>query len=293
LSFVTSLCYHGGAFESTVDFLGLDIVMRQFVRLFALAVLLGVAPHCSAHFNMLLPDKPSAKKGEAIIVTYQWGHPFEHQLFDAQAPESVIVRFPDGKSSNLTKELKNVQAPAGEKTVAAYTLTFTPDQRGDYVIVLKTIPIWMEEEKEFLQDTVKVVVHVQAQKGWDRRSSHQGIDITPLTRPYGLQPGMAFQAIVENHQLDPKNEALGNALVEIERYHLKPPKELPPEEHMTRTAKTDPKGVVTCTLTEPGWWCIAGHHVEGEMEHASKKYPLRQRAIHWVYVDDAKTPAKD
>jgi cobalt/nickel transport protein len=273
-----------------------NIVMRPFVRLLAWAVLLGVAPPGSAHFNMLLPDKPSAKKGDEVVVTYQWGHPFEHQLFDAQAPESVIVRFPDGKSSNLTKELTKVQTPAGEKkTVVAYTLTFTPNQRGDHVFLLKTAPIWMEEDKEFLQDTVRVVVHVQAQKGWDRRSSHHGIDITPLTRPYGLQPGMVFQAILENHQLDPKNEALGDALVEIERYHAKPPKELPPDEQMTRTAKTDPKGVVTCTLTEPGWWCIAGHRVEGEKEHDGKKYPVRQRAIHWVYVDEApvKAPFKD
>jgi cobalt/nickel transport protein len=270
--------------------------MRLFVRLLAWAVLLEVTPNGLAHFNMLLPDKPSAKKGEDVVITYQWGHPFEHQLFDAQAPESIIVRFPDGKASNLTKELKKVQVPAGDKkTVAAYLLAFTPDQRGDYVIVLKTPPIWMEEEKEFLQDTVRVVVHVQAQKGWDRRSSNHGIDITPLTRPYGLQPGMVFQAILENHQLNPTKEAVMNALVEIERYNSKPPKELPPDEQMTRTAKTDPKGVVTCTLTEPGWWCVAGNLTEGERERDGKKYPIRQRAIHWVYVDDlpAKTPLKD
>ena len=44
---------------------------------------------------------------------------------------------------------------------------FTPESRGDYVLVLQTPPIWMEEEGEFFQDTVKVILHVQAQKGWD------------------------------------------------------------------------------------------------------------------------------
>jgi uncharacterized GH25 family protein len=153
----------------------------------------------------------------------------------------------------------------------------------------------MEEEREFLQDTVRVVVHVQTQKGWDRRSSNHGIDITPLTRPYGLQPGMVFQAIFENHQLNSTREAVVNALVEIEHYNSKPPKDLPPDEQVTRTAKTDPNGVVTCTLTEPGWWCIAGYHVEGQKEHDGKEYPIRHRAIHWVFVDEppAKSPTKD
>ncbi len=50
----------------------------------------------------------------------------------------------------------------------------------------------MEEEQEFLEDSIKVVVHVQAQKGWDA-SAGDAIEIMPLTRPYGLQPGMVFQ----------------------------------------------------------------------------------------------------
>src|SRR5258708_26857056 len=110
------------------------IAMRLIGPLSGLAVLLWMAPMGQAHFNMLLPDKPSAKKGDEVILTYQWGHPFEHQLFDAPAPESVIVYSPDGKSTNVTKEIKKVQLPVGDKkTVTAYTLSVTPDQRGDYL----------------------------------------------------------------------------------------------------------------------------------------------------------------
>ena len=47
------------------------------------------------------------------------------------------------------------------------------------------------------------------------------------------------------------------ALVEIEHYHAAPPKTIPADEFCTRTAKTDPNGVVTGTLTDPGWWCLA------------------------------------
>ncbi len=52
-----------------------------FVSLFAFA-----SP-VAAHYNMLLPEKWAAKKDEPVPFTYQWGHPFEHQLFDAPAPE--------------------------------------------------------------------------------------------------------------------------------------------------------------------------------------------------------------
>ena len=49
------------------------------------------AGRSAAHFNMLLPQTATAKKGEALTFTYQWGHPFEHQLFDAPSPQSLIV----------------------------------------------------------------------------------------------------------------------------------------------------------------------------------------------------------
>ena len=35
------------------------------------------------------------------------------------------------------------------------------------MIVLQAAPVFLEEEGEFVHDTVKVVFHVQAQKGWD------------------------------------------------------------------------------------------------------------------------------
>ncbi len=74
--------------------------------------------------------------------------------------------------------------------------------------------------------------------------------------------------------------------MEIERYNPTPPKELPPDEHITRTVKTDPSGVATCTLTEPGWWCLTAQRDAGKMEHNRKSYPVRQRTTLWVFVDE-------
>jgi cobalt/nickel transport protein len=255
--------------------------MRRLLFPLTAALLAAIAAPAGAHFNMLLPDKASVKKDEAVSLTYQWGHPFEHQLFDAPAPESLVALAPDGKTvADLTKKLEKVTVPAGEKKVTAYRLRFTPDQRGDYVFVLRTPPIWMAEEEEFFQDSVKVVLHVEAEKGWDA-AAPGAFQLVPLTRPYGLQASMTFQA-----QLVGADKPLAGTHVEVERYNPEPPRQLPPDEQITRTVKTDPNGVLTGTVTEPGWWSVTAYRDGGTREHDGKTYPVRRRATLWVFVDE-------
>lgn len=251
------------------------------------ALLAALAPPALAHYNMLLPQSASAKKGEAVTFTYQWGHPFEHQLFDAPEPVSVVVTSPDGRETDLTKSLTKTTVPAAEGNKAvAYQFRFTPERRGDYVFLLRTPPIFMEEDREFLQDTVKVVLHVQAQQGWDREGQGE-FTVQPLTRPYGLLPGMAFQAMVEVFDKAGKTpKPLAGSLVEVEHYNTTPPKQLPPDEQITRTVKTDPKGVFTTTLPDPGWWCLTVSRDGGVLQREGKNYPVKQRSSLWVFVDE-------
>jgi cobalt/nickel transport protein len=262
--------------------------MRHFVRpTVVLLVLCGLTAFARAHFNMLLPASASVKRGEEVVIHYQWGHPFEHQLFDAPAPEQLIVIAPDGKKTDLTKKLRKVDAAAAKgKKVAAHKLSFTPRAFGDFLFVLRTPPIWMEEEKVFLQDTVKAIVHVQTQEGWDG-SAGAAFELMPLTRPYGLSPGMVFQAQVVNAR-----KPVAGTLVEIERYNVVAPTALPADEQMTRSAKTDPNGVVTCTLTEAGWWCLTARRSGGTRERDKKEYPVWQRTTLWVFVDEKITAGK-
>jgi cobalt/nickel transport protein len=280
--------------------------MRRLLVPLAAALLAGTAAPATAHYNMLLPDKHSVKKGEAVTLTYQWGHPFEHQLFDAPAPDKLTVLSPRGAATDVTKALEKTTVPAAEgKKVTGYQLKFTPDQRGDFVFVLRTPPIWMAEEEEFFQDTVTVVLHVEAQKGWDGAAEDTS-HLVPLTRPYGLQPGMVFQTrfnrLMEKEELGIESikerrpqggrpregykRVPPGLPVEVERYNPAPPKELPPDEHITRAVQTDPNAVATCTLTEPGWWSLTAHWDGGTREREGKKYPVRQRATLWVFVDE-------
>jgi cobalt/nickel transport protein len=238
------------------------------------ALLCGAGP-LLAHYHMLLPSSAATKKGEAVDVIARWGHPFEAQLFDADRPEQCLAIAPDGKKIDLLSGLEK-DTSAGK---LGYKLRFNPQERGDYILIAQHAPVFMEEDGEFLHDSVKVILHVQAQRGWDA-SAGQAFELVPLTRPYGIKAGSVFQA-----QVLSDSKATPGCLVEIERANAKPPKELPPDEQITRTAKTDPSGVVTTTLSEPGWWCVTAQKEAGMREHKGKNYPVRRRATLWIYVD--------
>lgn len=243
-------------------------------------------PAASAHYNMLLPQSAFARRGQPVTLIYQWGHPFEHQLFDAPRPQKLTVFAPDGRSAELTNRLEKTSVSAGRKQVTAYRLKFTPQERGDFIFVLQTPPIWMGEEQEYFQDTIKVVLHVQVQRGWDRPSGN-GFEILALTRPYGLQAGTVFQA-----QVAVSGKPGAGALVEIERYNAEPPSQLPSDEFVTRTARTDPNGVVTTSLPEAGWWAITANRSAGQRARQGQMYPVLQRTTLWIPVAPAPDPAK-
>jgi cobalt/nickel transport protein len=268
--------------------------MRYALRpLLALAALgMGFSP-ASAHYNIFLPERHAVQRGDTITLLYQWGHPFEHQLFNAPAPEKVFVLAPDGTTTDLTKTLEKVTVvTANAEPLTAYRLRFTAAQRGDYVFVLNSAPIWMPEEQLFFQDSVKVVLHVQAQKGWDAAASVP-FQLTPLTRPYGLSPNMVFQAQVQSRPSSNPSREHAGFLVEIEHYNPSPPPTLPSDEQITRTVKTDANNVMTCTLTDSGWWCITAQRDGGQRQHEGKNYPVRERATFWVYVDRPVSPNLD
>jgi cobalt/nickel transport protein len=241
-----------------------------------------LAAYCAtahAHFHMLFPDtRTPPQPGGKVTFTYRWGHPFEHEMFDAPKPAELIVINPKGDHTKV-EDLRETQL---EKKIARTFSLEIPkgvDALGDYVLAMTTPQVFMAEEESILQDTVKAVLHVQAQKGWDRIVGLP-FELVPLTRPYGLEPGVAFQA-----QALYKDKPLAGVYVEVERYNVVPPKKLPPDEQRTRVVKTDPNGVLTCTLPDPGWWCITAYKDGGKAKHEDKEYPLQMRSTFWVYVE--------
>jgi cobalt/nickel transport protein len=257
-------------------------------RICAVLLLLSSATTSFAHYNMLIPDKAWAEKGEKVTFTYQFGHPFEHELFDAPEPKMVIVVLPDGKTQNIDKLTKLAIKGADGKKVAGYQFVYEPAMRGDHTVVLQTPPIWMEESKEFVQDTVKVVLHVQTQKNWDAEElPGSKLSIISLTRPYGLLPGMVFQARVGSKA---PFQPLKGTEIEVERFNRTPLKNMPPDELITFKTKTDPNGVFTFAFPNPGWWCMTAGWQEKDRrwKDGANEGPLRERATLWLHVDEKK-----
>ncbi len=259
--------------------------MARLVAVFLTLCLTGSV--CRAHYNMLMPATPFAKKGDKVEFIYQWGHPFEHELFDAPLPARLFVLLPDGNQQDLAHSLEKTQVRgADKKMVTAYRFAFTPEQRGDHTFMVTTTPIFLAETREFVQDVVKVVLHVSTQKAWDVDPPRQ-FRIVPLTRPYGLLPGMAFQAQVFQDQAPAaKGAPFKSGLVEYERYNAAPPTKLPVDELITFKTKTDVQGVFTISFPQGGWWCVTAQREAGTRDHEGMPYPLRQRVSLWLHVDE-------
>ena len=184
-------------------------MFRRSARFAALLALCWQAV-AVAHYHMLFPARASAVTDKPVSFVFQFGHPFEHELFDTSVPDKVIVSTPDRQVTALTGTLRKIMVKgADQKDVAAYTFSFTPEKRGDYTCLAYAAPLWMEHEKQFLQDTVKVVLHVQTQTNWDVATG--GFEVVPLTRPYGLEPGMVFQGEIMN-----EGKPLAGMMVEVE-----------------------------------------------------------------------------
>jgi cobalt/nickel transport protein len=258
------------------------------LTLLVVAVGLAAAGQASAHYHILLPDRSSVKVGDKVTLTYVFGHPFEHDLFETEKPAKATLFAPDGKATAVLAGLQKVETTGhGGKRITAFQLAVQPDSRGDYTVVFESPPVWMADEKQFFRDTTRVTIHVEAQKGWDARlGDATQFAVVPLTRPYGLRAGSVFQAAVH------PNDAAGvSHLVEVERFNPEPPAALPPDEHITLALKTDPLGTATCTLPEAGWWgvtAIRRYPAEAKTptrDRDGTAYPLIDRSTLWVVVD--------
>jgi cobalt/nickel transport protein len=249
-----------------------------------------LAAHAQCHILTL--DKPSVAVEQAVTCSLRFGHPFKHQILTAQKPARVAVKAPDGSTADLSAKVERVEntGPNGREIVA-FQWKYTPAQRGDYLVTVETQPIWIPEQSEFVVDSVKTILHVETQNGWEARAGLP-LELVPLTRPYGLRTWLTFQALVVGKGADdrgrgePECRPVQGILVEVERLNPSPPQDLPPPEHITRTVRTDPVGVATTTLTEGGWWSLTAVRDGGTRERAGRTFPVKLRSTLWIYVDE-------
>jgi len=246
-----------------------------------IALALLFAREAPAHLHGLIPDRPAVPLREEAAFLLFFGHPFESEMADMARPERIRALLPGGSVLDLAPLLRaeKVKDPEG-KEVNRFRVSFPTSERGDYLVALAAPEHFLGEGEGFVRDFVKVVLHVGAERGWDRPVGDP-LEILPLTRPYGLRPPATFLARVA---LD--GQPLEGAAVEVERYNASPPASLPESEFITRTARTAPGGLIATTLDAPGWWAITVSQRRGSRKRGEADSPLTLRATLWVYAGE-------
>ena len=150
---------------------------------------------------------------------------------------------------------------------------------GLYQFILEAKPFWNQEKNEFLQQNAKLFLPVlSAGRGWDKALS-QGLEIVPLTRPYGLiKPAFFSGRVLNNGKAVPD--------VRIRAARLNADKSAAPNRwSRDLETRTDSEGIFSLLLNEGGWWfCEAitdGEPLkgpDGQMKETQKS------AILWLYV---------
>jgi cobalt/nickel transport protein len=252
---------------------------RTFLlRLAGAAVLAAQA--ALAHFPILIHDADLGTTNGPVTITFATGHPFELEMEPAPRPERIQVLDARGRATNLTSALQPTLF-RGDTNGAAWQLRFEPS-RGDSMVALDSAASVDAGQKTLFREYVKVCVHRALEEGWNRRTG-QPIEIVPLTRPYGLRPGMAFTG-----RLMRGDAPVADGEVYFERLNDARPDQayLPPEPLITFTVRTDSEGRFVLSLPEPGWWVVGAYADDlGPVRHEGKDYRLEGFAGIWLRVE--------
>lgn len=247
------------------------------------AVLAGVSVPCAfGHFPMLIHDAPFAEVNQVVNLMFAVGHPYEQEYADAPKPEKVVAIEPSGTVTELSESLVEGTHTVDNVTAKVWNLAYKADHSGDTVIALDSEPEFRLNNVLY-QEYLKIFVHAEESEGWQHRTG-QPLEIVPLTRPYGLEEGFVFTG-----RLMKGDEPVSGAEIEIEQFLTRVPRveDLPPEPLITKVVVTDPNGVFSHTLPNPGWWICAAH-VEnlGEVTRDGQTYTLSPLAGIWIHVEE-------
>lgn len=252
---------------------------HPFARLLP-TLALAVCPLARAHFPILIHDADLAATNGPVTVTYATGHPFELDMEPAPRPGRLIYLDGRGQATNLTSSLQATLF-RGDTHGGAWQVRFEP-ARGDGLLALDSAASVDAAQQTVYREYVKVCLHRGRQDGWHRRTG-QPLEIVPLTRPYGLRPGLVFTGrLMRGDSPVPDTEVYFERLNE----RRPAPASLPPEPLITFAVRTDASGQFTVALPDPGWW-VLGAYVDdlGTVPHAGKDHRLEGFAGIWLRVD--------
>jgi len=234
----------------------------------------------SAHFQELIPstDLVTEETGDVLSLALTFTHPMERGPAMAMGqPARFGVVGPDGEQ-DLLAALQPVEVD-GQRAFRAEYRVKAP---GGYRFFVEPAPYWEPAEGVMIVHYTKVVVDAYgSEDDWDVDVGLP-VEITPLTRPYGLWTGNLFRGIVKK-----AGQAVPFAEVEVEWKNdgsVKPPADA----FVTQVVKADSNGVFAYAMPRAGWWGFAAL-LEGEEQMRNSEgelVPVETGGLIWVHARD-------
>lgn len=259
--------------------------MRTFLKqraalLLLHALALVACAGAQAHFPILIHDADLGATNGPVTVTYATGHPYELELEPTPKPERLLYLDGRGPATNLTASLQATLF-RGDTNGAAWQVRFDP-VRGDGLLALDSASSVDTRQRTVYREFVKVWLHRGRQGGWDRRTG-QPLEIVPLTRPYGLRPGMVFTGRLMRGETPVRDSE-----VYLERLNERQPDlgALPAEPLITFVVRTDASGQFAVALPDAGWWVLGAYADDlGPVQHEGKAHRLEGFAGVWLRIE--------
>lgn len=241
----------------------------------ALALLMVLATQAEAHFGMVIPSASTVmeKKDAGLKLEISFSHPMEMVGMDMQPPKSLTVTA-DGKSEDLTAQLKPARVMGHQAWQAAYTIR----RPGVYQFSMEPTPYFEPAEDCFIIHYTKTVVAAFGEEeGWGEALGLK-TEIVPLTRPFANYSGNLFQGRV---LLDGK--PVPGAVVEVECYNRDGGHKAPNAYFVTQAVTADENGVFSYAVPWAGWWGFAALNTAKEkLEHEGTPKDVELGAVIWV-----------
>ncbi len=263
----------------------------RLMAVLAVFFMLVASPAAWAHFGTLIPsnDIVTQETPKTISLDIKFLHPLEMQYMNMEKPKRFGVMY-KGKIKDLLNTLQSAQTkgPEQDQNFTYWKSSFTFKAPGDYTFFVEPTPYWEPAENKFIIHYTKVCVDVLGlQEGWDEPVG-LGIEIVPLTRPYGLWTGNVFTGKVVS-----KGKPVANAEVEVEYLNESPGNpsilKAPSDPYVTQVVKADAAGIFTYAMPRAGWWGFAAlKDAPFKINKDGKPKDVEIGGVYWVHTIDMK-----
>jgi cobalt/nickel transport protein len=251
----------------------------QILSTVVFVLILCLSGRAWAHFGMIIPSDSMVMQqdGKTVTLTLSFSHPFEGIGMDMVKPKAFGVAVA-GKNRNLLDSLQQTRLLGQTGWTALYQIK----RPGLYVFYMEPEPYWEPAEDIFIIHYSKAVVAAFGDdEGWGKEIGLK-TEIVPLTKPFGLYTGNAFQGIVK---IDGAPRPY--AEVEVAYYNKDGQAHAPTEYMITQTVRADQNGVFTYAVPTAGWWGFAAlNQADFKLKHNGEDKDVEIGAVIWVEFHD-------